>query len=742
MADLSIEPPDSYRALDGSIVAIPPLPPLADGPWPVFDSSDEVWLRELIAFRDRAIRNDLNAGVSIPDDTSDWKGLDPTVRQQMEQHLEDQRKMVEADKAKNAAAKKHSDALYGTDGRGYLDALNDGSATQDFWRSFNALMYQRIAVMQYHAPEMQIILRDMLLRFPERIWLPIVAQQCWPLLEHRKSDHLNELMDCFIAGPTADFRHLETGAAKPEAEAQLQPQIRKAVLEAAFSMLSGFANFTQAIQPANETASIEDELAGAKRLSDMVREMGKAQLTDEKLDLVEELFRDIQPARTYEEGQTQSEINLHIASAFDFAMQAAMPGKPEGYYLRAMLSKRPAGFTALNLATYPKKMVWPYLASHLDILDRAMGLAEPFYFEPRFERRKAIELIALLPKPPARYGDILFEVATGQETGGRDTAQRLLAGATAYAKPASHRLIDSKAAVRSAAAATLKSIGDATALPALHKQHNRERAKAAKAAMDNAIQALEVAVPTDIEALLTTASEDIKPLPEKVVWLAELTPPDVTLTDGRAAPDGFVHWLLADAARHGAAGGAPRIDRHLDALRAPSRAQLAAWILKEWVAYDTRPWPEEKIDEAYEDAVQFSYEMYEMMWDVRDQLGDDAPEYARSTLMPVAEWRSFARDRITKSAEVVMNGKPYLFSAQPARGVLAIARHAPGPRLANAVQTYLSQHGKRTAQSKALLDCLASSRTAEARNVLEQVSKSQKQKTVRSHATELLSSLN
>lgn len=678
----------------------------------------------------------------FPMNSSDWSGMDENLRREMEKHFENSRRMVEANTAKYAVAKERSKALYGADGRGFLDALNNGSATQDFWHAFKMLMYQRIRVMEYHAPKMQIIVRDLLARFPERIWLPIVAQECWPGLEHRKSDHLYELMDCFIAGPSADFRHLETGAAKPEAERQLQPQIRKVVLQAAFTMLSGLAGFKQAIPPANETVIIENGLAHAKRLSAMVHQIGKASLSDDKLDLVEELFREIQPARTYEEGQTQSEINLHIASAFDHAMQKAMPGKPEGYYLRAMLSKRPAGFTALNLATFPREMVWPYLASHLDILDRAMGLADPFYFEPRFERRKAIELIALLPKPPARYGDILFEVATGHDAGGRDTAQHLLAGVTAYTAPASLRLTDSKAAIRAAAAATLKSIGDPAALPALQAQHKLERAKAAKAAIDNSIQALEAAAPPNIEAILAMASDDTTPLPEKMAWIGDLDPPDLTLVDGRIAPKGFVRWLLADAARHGIAGITPRIDRHLSVLRDASRAQFAAWTLMQWIAYDTQPWPEDKIDEVYENEVQFSYEMYELMWDLRDQLGNKAPEYARSELMPKAQWRSFARDRIAASAEVTMNSQPYLFSAQPARGVLGIVRHSPGPLLAKNVQAYLAQHGKRPAQSKALLDCLAASNVAEARDLLDHVSKTQKQKTVRSHAFALLSNLN
>lgn len=110
----------------------------------------------------------------------------------------------------------------------------------------------------------------------------------------------------------------------------------------------------------------------------------------------------MKPARTYEEGLTQSKINLTRMSAYRSVMRRLCPGKEEGYFLSLALSKIPQGFYRMNFATYPRRMVWPYIATHFDILDRAMGLAEPFVFEPKLERTKAIAILKLLPKVPMR----------------------------------------------------------------------------------------------------------------------------------------------------------------------------------------------------------------------------------------------------------------------------------------------------------------------------------------------------
>lgn len=706
MHDFLCEPPDAYHALDGSVVAIPPLLPLADGPMPVFGPADEVWLDKLIAFREQFIRRD----------------------QHMVQHAE---------------RKSACDADFGADGRGFLDALNNGLAENGFWQGLRTLMYQRIPVLKFHAPEIQIILRDVLSRFPERVWLPLIAEVCLPHREHRKSDHLNELMDQFIAGERADFRHLERGAAKPETEDDLSPDMRKAILRDAFLWISAFSAFketTLTIDAAGELKGTANGLKELRELTEQLRETASEEITDAQADLIEELLREMTLARTYEEGQTKAEINLGISSAYESVMRAATAGRTKGFFIRSMLSKRPSGFTALNLKHYPRQMVWPYLASHLDILDRAMGIAGPFYFEPHYERAKAIELIALLPKVPRRYAEALFEVATGPHKGGRKTAQLLLTGVTQFTEAACASLSDRKADVRRAAADTLSALGDPAALPALHEQASRERSKSARSAIENAIAALSqsAAGAIDIDGLCEQAAREELDLPATCAWLADLAPPPLVFRDNRPVPEAVALWLVTVAARHGEPLATARIDEHLKTLATEARAILGSWVLREWVAYDTQPWPEEKIDDAHQNAAKELYRTYVMFWDVRDQICGDSPEYQGNQMMRFEDWCRLKRDDIAKRAGYYINTAPYQFSAQDARGVLGIARHAPPEHLVNAIRSYLANHGRRTAQCKALLECLASTQSDFAHAFLKKVSQEQRQKTLRGHATELL----
>ena len=480
--------PTPYPALDGTDVTVPAPPPLPDGPMPKFGTADLEWLDRLIAFRDRAVANDIGAQTRRPDPRA-VSGMDMANREAMENWLAQAEVDREALAAGYEAAAQRCEARFGADGRGYLDALADGSALTDFWGTLDTLLYQRIPLMEYHAPDMQGILHDLLSRFPMRVWLPIVAQKCFPLFEFRKADRLNALLARFLEGPCADFRHLETGAEKPQTETDLAPAIRRELLTTAFRILSATARFKR-LTDQDGSRDAHRTTHGGEELARLLRGTRAETLTPVQLDLVEELFREIEPARAYEEGQTRSEINLVMSAAFDHTMQAQVAGRPQGFYLRAYLSTRPPGFSVVNLASCPRHMIWPYLATHFDILDRAMGLSDPFWFEPRFERRKAIELIALMPKTPARYGDVLFETATGPGAGGRATAQSLLAGGRDYVAPAVERLSNRRAGVRKAAAETLAAIGDPAALPALEARARVETSAQAATAVEDAVRRL------------------------------------------------------------------------------------------------------------------------------------------------------------------------------------------------------------------------------------------------------------
>lgn len=196
------------------------------------------------------------------------------------------------------------------------------------------------------------------------------------------------------------------------------------------------------------------------------------------------------------------------------------------------------------------------------------------------------------------------------------------------------------------------------------------------------------------------------------------------------------------ATSHGAPSGSAHVDDRIGALDKASRADFAAWVLAEWIRYDTQPYPEDKAAEVCEAALEESYETYTMFWEVRETLMNERyhPEYDRDTPMARKEWAEYDREQITHRANMFINWKPYLFSAIAAKGLLAIARHAPPDVLTREISGYMSGHGKRMAQCKALLDCLFAAGHADAIKTLMTTADTQKQKGLRIYAANLLGS--
>ncbi|MEM6973223.1 MAG: hypothetical protein AAF577_10510 [Pseudomonadota bacterium] len=733
-----------YRALDASLVIIPALPPLPDGPMPRFGEAEMPALSQLIAFRDRAVDQD-TSGQTARIEPADYASMDRAIRD-MAQHAEAEQRSwrlgVTREMAKRRAI---SDARFGADGRGFLTALDSGEIAGDFWAALRTLMFQRIGLLSYHAPEMQGIVRDWLYRFPPRIRVPLVAQLCEPLLDHRQSDVMQALMDAFLAAPYADLRHLETGPAKPERLEDMSAELLAAMLDRAFAAQVQVARFKRL--SAASQGEPQDEatmMARAREMTALLREEGVAALTPDQRALVQEFLFEQQPARRQEDGAVQSEINLHRTGAFRAAMAAIAPGKPEGHYMRAALSTRPAGFAGINLALFPTAVVWSYIATHLDMIDRALGLAEPLPVEPKFERAKAVALLRLLPKTPARYGDVLFDIATGKAQGGRADAQALLAGAGDYVTPAFHLLDTRAAGTCEQAARTLGAIGDASAATPLRTRLESKQPIRVEAAILDALAALgawDEALAMPAHLLEAEASEGLlKPWKDAISWVASLMPPPLQFRDGTPVGPAAALWLLRLGAEIGAPTGSVSIDYRLGALDAASRMALAVWVLERWIDYDTQPWTVEHLAEAWAAYPTLSGRSYvgvryqtvpgtaygqkqvsEEGWPQKEDWLRTHPQELRRALASIAAWEHYPN------------------SGHQARGLLAIARHAPTAGIAPTVRRYLEQHRRRTAQAKAMLDFAASIATAECLDVVRSVACDETaSRGLRSHASALL----
>jgi len=551
--------PTSYAALDGEEVRIPPAPALRDGPMPVFDETDRVWLDRLIASRDNVIAYETTIHMSKHD--VDYSDLDPETAKQMEEFAAAKAKLAHDMMAQQSVRSLTALAEFGPDGTGFLDQLNDGRALDDFWGTLNRLLCQRLPLMRYHAPDQHQIVRDLLLRFPERIWLPIVAQICWPKEEHRKSRPVSELMNTYLTSPQPDFRNLEHDGI----DVREDKQIEKAMLAAMANKFMVMESFRNNVMDADAPADPADQLKKSHTLREVMKTPPMREMSDEQAALLRGLLLDIEPSRTFEAGYTQSEINKMKSDVVASVFARHKRGNYPGYFLKHALQSVPQGFYRINLRDYPSSMVWPYIASHFDILDRALGIADPDPWDAHLEPDKAISALALLPKLPVRYAEAVFDIAVGPAKKGRAEAQSLLVGATALVGRASAILGDKKSTIRAEAARTLAAIADPSALSALRLRATKEKVQRVKAALEDAIGALDqsrMKAVSEPDYLNEYDSLTIE-IDPKVSWLADKDHPELSFQSGERVPPHCVIRLLNIAVAHGSPLGSAYVDARL-----------------------------------------------------------------------------------------------------------------------------------------------------------------------------------
>jgi hypothetical protein len=120
----------------------------------------------------------------------------------------------------------------------------------------------------------------------------------------------------------------------------------------------------------------------------------------------------------------------------------------------------------------------------------------------------------------------------------------------------------------------------------------------------------------------------------------------------------------------------------LDRLDRAGAAMLGTLVLSAFIAHDTRR-PTAAEAAAY------------------------AEQNAAARVAMIQRWnKDFTREQAFEQLRREKLGE-YLVSANDHRGILALARHAPGADAAQMVRAYFRDHYPRTAQCKALLECLA-----------------------------------
>lgn len=358
---------------------------------------------------------------------------------------------------------------------------------------------------------------------------------------------------------------------------------------------------------------------------------------------------------------------------------------------------------------------WIYCAERLPLIDEALGL-RPQSGDRPLVPMAALEVLERFPKVPQRYLMPLMDLATGSRKTLREPARTLLVGAPQIDDAIAALLKDGKQEARAGAADWLAARHAEGQVPALRAAVETERSDVARAAMLTALERLgeDISAYVDAQALLTEAEKGLKKANLKTLdWLALDALPRVRLRDGAALDPRVLSWWVVLANTLKQPGGNALFDLYLDRLLPEDGQRLGLFLLRSWVGHDTAC-PSEAEANAYA----------------------QANVDGRFKLM--VRWtEGFTKERAFTQLKSEKLGE-YLHSAIANKGLLGLASRASGPEAAEAVRSYLKNHGARTAQCKALLDCLAANPAPAATQVVLATANRFKAKTVQAHAQTLI----
>jgi hypothetical protein len=192
--------------------------------------------------------------------------------------------------------------------------------------------------------------------------------------------------------------------------------------------------------------------------------------------------------------------------------------------------------------------------------------------------------------------------------------------------------------------------------------------------------------------------------------------PTLKQTGGDYLDPKVLRWWLVLAAKLKQSGGSPWFELLLDELEPASGAKVGLAVMSAWIAYDTAGPSEAEANAhaaAHVDATLKQYQQWKLET-TREQM--------------------FAMLRQAKLRE-------YFHSGNDQKGILALAARASGPEAVNIVRSYFRDHYMRTAQCKALLECLAANPSPVAIQYVLSISKRWRTRGVQELAGELVAGI-
>jgi len=196
------------------------------------------------------------------------------------------------------------------------------------------------------------------------------------------------------------------------------------------------------------------------------------------------------------------------------------PVKQTELKLTGWLSTNSSQLLFDKLAELPRKVVWPYLATHLHVFDEALGLRPSLTH--KFDLQMTLAMLSLLPAVPERLFDSLMVIATGSSPTCRKQARELLAELPELEARLIDLLDDRRQQMRASVADWLGESGSVASVTALKARIVKEKQPIVRVAVLEALDKL-ACDSADLfrpVALLEEAEKGLKQTKlEKLTWL-------------------------------------------------------------------------------------------------------------------------------------------------------------------------------------------------------------------------------
>ncbi|MCL2850673.1 MAG: hypothetical protein FWE61_11635, partial [Micrococcales bacterium] len=224
-------------------------------------------------------------------------------------------------------------------------------------------------------------------------------------------------------------------------------------------------------------------------------------------------------------------------------------------------------------------LVWPFFVEHPQRLDEELGLS-PLSSRSR-DRAAGLRVLATFPVVPAKYVQVLADLALGQGLTDRREAQQLLERLPQVLDIAATGLSSSKGGVRAVAATWIGQIGDDTGTDLLRDALATETRDEPKTAMIHALHALgqDVSAYLTPQVLATAATAGLKTkIPPAIDWFPVDQLPQCRWADATPVDRQTIWWWVVRAATLKDPAGAPETRLHLSLLDNDSRERLGAFV--------------------------------------------------------------------------------------------------------------------------------------------------------------------